>query len=219
MQLLAMRQEVEAHGFSDITFGARINRYLNDAYLMSVRRVSYYVDEATLDFSTVAGTTSYPQPTDFAKDRSLRFVGTSFVGELQSVGLRTIDRSVPTSGIPTNYAIDGNSLHLYPTPDNVYSLELRYWKLPALMVADTDSPTIADDYCDMLIYWAINRCYAAEDDSQTAAYWMQQYNTRLAEFSADVKFPDDNQASQIADFWQGPPSINRGWTRSWAGLE
>lgn len=213
MQLLAMRTEVENHGFSDIQYGARINRYLNDAYLQVVRRVSYYVDEATSDFSTVSGTATYPQPTNFAKDRSLRFTGT-LTGELRSVGLRTIDRSVPTSGMPYAYAIDGVNLHLYPTPDNVYTLELRFWLLPALLVADTDSPTIPDDYADMLIYWAINRCYASEDDSQTAQYWMQQYNTRLQEFAADVKYPNDDAPTQIASMWEGPPVLSRGWTRS-----
>lgn len=212
MQLLAMRQEVEAHGFSDITYGARINRYLNDAYLQAVRRVSYYVNEAVLDFSTVAGTASYSQPTDFAKDRSLRDLNRT--GEFKAVGLRTIDRSVPSTAPPYAYAIDGVLIHLYPTPDQVYSLELRYWKLPAVMVADTDSPTIPDDYCDLLVYWAINRCYASEDDSQTAQYWMQQYNTRLQEFSTDVRFPNDDAPTQVASMWEGPPVLSRGWTRS-----
>lgn len=212
MQLLGMRQEVEAHGFSDTAYATRINRFLNEAYLRVVRRVQYFQDEATSDFSTVAGTATYPQPADFGKDRSLRYNDGTHIGELQSVGLRTIDRSTPSSGVPRAYAIDGVSLHLYPTPDNVYALELRYWKIPALLVVDTDSPTIPDDYCDMLIFHAISRCFASEDDLQTAAQWEQSYNTRLSEFSADVKFPNNDAPTQIADMWAGPPTIGtRGW--------
>src|SRR2546423_697971 len=74
--------------------------------------------------------------------------------ELVSVGLRTIDRSTVQSGAPNYYAIDGGNLHLYPTPNNVFTLELRYWKLPADLVNDSDIPSIPAGYHDLLWYYA-----------------------------------------------------------------
>src|SRR6185437_7958326 len=131
-------------------------------------KVDYYIDEATLDFSTVAGTSTYPQPANLGKDRSLHFTVTSQVGELTSVGLRTLDRSVSVSGVPRLYALTGSNIQLYPVPDGVYTLELRYWAQPAQLVNDTDTPSIPADYHDMLLYWALKRAYSAEDDPQTA---------------------------------------------------
>lgn len=215
MTLLALKQEVEACGFSDTQFGAgRLVQYLNDGYGRACRMVDFWEGEATQDFSTVAGTASYPQPANLGRDRSLRFTGTSQFGELQSVRLRTIDRAMAQSGVPRAYAIDGANLHLWPTPDSVYTLELRYWALPSPLVADTDTPSLPSDFHDLLVYWALKRGYAAEDDPATAQYWEQQWTARLREFAADAKFQSSDEPSRIADYWTGPPQLSQGsWTR------
>lgn len=214
MNLQAMIAEVQAHGGTQDP--SRITQWINDAIQQAAARADYYIDEATLDFSTVAGTSTYPQPTDLGTDRSLHFTGTDQTGELTSVGLRTLDRSVASSGVPRFYALSGSNLQLYPTPDNVYTLELRYWKQPALLANPGDTTTIPDRYDDMLVYHALFRAYAAEDDLQTAQGWQQQWTTRLAEFAADVKYPNNDQPVRIADYWTGPPSAGSGlWTRWW----
>lgn len=211
MNLLALRNEVLNHGFDPIAFGARINQYLNDAQALICRRVDYYVDEASLDFNTISGTSNYPQPADFARDRALR--ETDVQVELTQVDLRMIDRSAPMTGPPRFYALDGVTLHLFPTPDNVYPMELRYWKLPAALVNDTDTSNIPADWHHMLWVYATWLCYEAEDDQQSGQYWMQRFNTELAEFSADQRFPSSDSPSQIADMWNPSPSVgSRGWS-------
>lgn len=214
MQLSDIRNEVLACGFDPVLFGiARINNYINGGYLNLVRRVSYYVDEATSDYNTVNGTSLYSLPADFAKVRSVRRTDVSI--EMVNVGLRTIDRSVSTSGAPVYYALDGANVHFYPSPDQAYPIELRYWKLPAQLVADTDVPTIPADYHSLLNYWATAEAYRAEDDAQTAQGWQALYDKGLTEFAADMKFMDDDFPTQLADMWTGPPSLNqRGWSLS-----
>jgi hypothetical protein len=215
LQLIDLRTEVFACGFDPVLFGAtRVNMYINDGYLNLVRRVNYYVDEATSDYSTIAGTAMYSLPADFARVRSVR--RTDIQREMTGVGLRTIDRSVSTSGAPYAYAMDGANAHFYPTPDQAYPIEVRYWKLPAQLVADTDVPTIPADYHSLLVYWAVAAAYSAEDDAATGAQWQAKYDKGLAEFSADMKFPNDDAPTQLADMWTGPPSLNqRGWTYGW----
>jgi hypothetical protein len=218
MQLIDMRTEVFACGFDPVLFGAsRINMYINDGYLNLVRRVDYYVDENTQDYPTVQGTAMYPLPTDFARVRSVR--RTDLGEEMTAVGLRTIDRSFTTAGAPVFYAMDGANIHLFPVPDQAYPLELRYWKLPALLVNDTDVPTIPADYHSLLIFWAVAAAYSAEDDSQTGALWQAKYDKGLSEFSADMKFPNDDAPNQLTDMWAGPASLNqRGWSLSGGDL-
>jgi hypothetical protein len=213
VNLITMRNEVLSHGFDPIGFGsARVTQYLNDAYMKAVRKVDYYVDEATQDFNTVAGTSTYPLPANFARGRSLRI--TTLGMELLAVGLRDIDRSsVGATGQPAFYAFDGQNLHLYPAPDGVYPLEFRYWLLPNPLVNDTDTPTISDDYCDMLIFWALARCYGGEEDSQTQQFWEGRWTQRLSEFAADVKFPNDDASTQVASMWEGARRLSPGgWT-------
>jgi hypothetical protein len=212
VQLIDIRDEVLACGFDPVLFGAsRVTAYINNGYLNLVRRVSYYVDEATQDYSTVIGTTLYTLPADFARVRSVR--RTDIQVELEAVGLRAIDRSISTSGAPVYYAMDGANVHLYPGPDQVYPLELRYWKMPAALVADTDVPTIPADYHNLLIYSAVAEAYRAEDDLATAQGWQALYDKGLSEFAADMKFPNDDAPTQLADMWVGGRTLNqRGWS-------
>lgn len=212
MQLIDMRTEVLACGFDQNLFGAsRITQYLNNAYFNTVRRVSYYIDEAAQDLSTVPGTATFALPSDFAKIRSLH--RTDLGRELESVELRDIDRSIITSGEPYAYAQDGVNLHLYPTPDQVYPLELRYWKIPAALSADTDVPTIPSDYHNILIYSACAEGYRAEDDHATAQQWQALYDRGLSQLAADLKFDNSDAPSQVKGMWQSGRGLNqRGWS-------
>lgn len=212
MQLVDLRNEVMAHGFDPTFFGnSRVNQFINDAYYLVCRRVEWYADEATYDFNTVTGQAVYPFPLDFMKGRSVR--DTARDGELLAVSLRDIDRSDTTQGAPIFYAIDGPNVHLYPTPDNVYTLEMRYWKLPNLLVNDTDVPIIPDTYQRLLWYWAVKEAYAAEDDGATGQYWEQQFNTVLAEFASDVRFPMTDYPTQVAGMWEQQRSLGQpGWS-------
>ena len=213
MNLAAIRQEVFNHGFDPVLFGAaRVNQYINDGQSLIARRVDWYTDENAYDISTVAGTAIIPWPADFARGRSLRDTGRQV--ELQAVSLRDIDRSATQQGAPIYYAIDGPNIHLYPTPDGVYSLELRYWKLPPALVADTDVPALPADWHHLLWVYACWICYEAEDDPNMGQYWQGRFNTELAEFEADVKFPTTDYPTQAAGMWNQDESLSagRGWS-------
>lgn len=211
MDFAALRTETLAHGFDPIAFTARINQYLNDAQSFIARRVNYYIDEATFPIATVAGTDTYAWPTDFARARSL-FDSDRNV-EMVYVSLRRIDQSSVTSGAPTYYALTGANVRLYPVPDGVYNLVLRYWKLPAQLVNDSDTPTMPEDWHRLLWYWAVKECYAAEDDATTAQYWEQEFNVGLSNFAGDQKFPDTDGPNQAAGMWDQDESL--GTTNSW----
>ena len=212
MQLIDIRTEVLNCGFDPNLFGSsRINQFINNAYFNLVRRVSYYVDEAVQDLSTVAGTATFGLPADFAKIRSMR--RTDLGRELEAVELRDIDRSVITQGTPYAYAQDGVNIHLYPTPDQAYPLELRYWKIPVALSADTDVPTIPPDYHNLLIYSACAEGYRAEDDHQTAQQWQALYDRGLTQFAADVKFDNSDAPTQVKGMWESGRGLNqRGWS-------
>ena len=212
MNLGAIRAEVLAHGFDPTQFGsARINQYINDGQNLICRRVDWYTDETVQDISTVAGTAVYAWPADFARGRSLR--NTALNQELQEVSLRDIDRASSSQGSPTVYAIDGPNIHLYPTPDGAYPLELRYWKLPPALVNDTDIPVIPADWHSLLWVYACWIAYEAEDDPSMGQYWQQRFNTELSEFSADVKFPTTDYPTQAAGMWDEDRQLSgTGWS-------
>lgn len=213
MNLLAIRNEVLAKGFDPTLFGSsRINQFINDGLGLIAARVDYYGEEAVQDFTTVSGTASYAWPADFARGRSLRDTNRSI--EMQAVSLRDIDRSTVANGAPYAYATDGAMMHLYPTPDAVYNLELRYWKLLPSLVNDTDVPAIPARWHKLLWLYATWQCYESEDDPNMGQYWQNRFNTDLAEFAADVRFPTTDEPHQAAGMWNQDPNLDsgRGWS-------
>lgn len=216
MNLLALRTEVLNHGFDPIQFGSsRVNQYLNDAQGLVARRVQWYNEEGTSDYSTVTGTATYPLPADFLRIRSLR--DTDRFSELIAVSLRDIDRTVQQQGAPAFYALEGANFHLYQVPDGVYHLEARYWKAPANLVNDTDVPSLPADWHRVIWLWAVKECYAAEDDPQTAGYWEQQFNNTLAELAADLKFPNTDYPTQAKGMWAQDDELSPSSWAMWYG--
>lgn len=208
MNLAAMRNEVLNTGFDSTVYGARITQWLNDAQGSVARQVDFYGDEATQVIPTVAGTVSYAWPADMGRVRTL--FNPAVNSELRRVSLRDIDRSPVATGQPQYFAVDGATTHLYPTPDGVYSLSLRYWRLPPALVNDTDTPIFPPDYHDMLISYALWKCYERDDDAELAAYHEASFKKQLAEFSTDVKFPVSDEPHQLRGMWDAEPSLG-GW--------
>lgn len=211
MQLADLRNEVLAHGFDAGLFTSRINQYLNDAQNLVARRMDYYGSEASYDFSTTPGQGLYPWPTGLARLRSLR--DTSRQIEMEAVGLRTIDRSATFNGVPSVYAISGANVLLYPTPDNIYPMELRYWQMPPVLVNDTDVPSLPVDWHHVLWVYAVWICYEAEDDANMGQYWKGRFENELSELTSDQKFPSTDYPTQVAGMWEGEKQISPlGWT-------
>lgn len=213
MNLAAMRNEVLATGFDPNAYSARIDMYLNNALGSVARDMDYFGAEATQSITTVVGTVLYPWPSNLARIRSLFNPATGL--ELGRVNLTDIDRSQQVSGTPRYFATDGTNLHLYPTPDSVaVTLTLRYWMLPPTLVADTDTPLLPVDYHDMLITYALWKCYERDDDTDTAGYYEKQWKEQFAEMQTDLKFPTSEQPRQVRGMWDSDQGLGGpGWSR------
>jgi hypothetical protein len=202
-----LRAEVLNHGFDPQLFpSGRIDNYINDAYMQICGSVKYFQDEASRPIQTIAGLALQPFPSDLNNLRAL--VDTDRQVPLSQVTLSDIDYAPLASGRPTAFAIDGpGGLHLYPTPDGVYNLLLRYWALPPKLVLDSDEPTLPDQWHRLLWYWGCKEAYASEDDPQTSQYWQQQFNQTLSQFTADAKF--------LAEY---PTELRGSWDNTYVGL-
>jgi len=214
MNLGQIRDEAMACGFDPIMFGAgRMNQFINDGYQYVCAQVSYTGDEATMDFATVPGQAIYSAPTDSSDLRNLREVTKNV--ELDPVSLRDVDRSSPVStGRPRYYALDGTNFRLWPTPNDVYQLECRYWLIPAALIADTDVPIIPTMWHWLLWTWAVAQGFRAEDDVQRAGAWDQRFQKGLSDFSARVGFRSD-MPTHAKSMWDPEPGLGRYRSSYW----
>lgn len=211
MNLKNLRDEVIGHGFDQTQYGARITQYLNDAQLKIASECDFYVDEAISLFSTVVGTDTYSWPARLAEIRSI-FDTTRRI-ELQYASLRSMDRSTASNGAPLWWAITGPNVRLYPVPDNVYPLEMRYWALPATLVNDTDIPSLPEQWHPLLWTFACWMCFESDDDDRLGQYWEGRWNREFSAMKADLKFPTTDGPSQAGSMWNDPQTLSSqgGW--------
>lgn len=215
MNLIQLRTEALAHGFDSAQYGSRIDQYINDCLMKIATEVNYYQDEATQTFATVAGTDVYAWPAGLAEIRSL--FDTDRQVEIEYASVREMDRSVKVNGTPLWYSLTGQNIRLYPIPDMVYNLELRYWQLPATLVNDTDIPALPIQWHRILWMYAVWQCFEGDDDAQLGAYWAGRFNAEFSDFKADVKFPDADGPAVASSMWDSEPSlgVRRGWSPGW----
>ena len=83
----------------------------------------YPFKEVSTAFNTVIGTSSYDLPYGKLKDKGLKVSGAT--RPLDKVN--NFDNMIARSGMPYYYSVESNKLNLYPTPDAVYSIGLKYY--------------------------------------------------------------------------------------------
>jgi hypothetical protein len=231
LHLIDIRTEILAHGFDPINFSAsRLNQYINDGQYLIARRVNYFVNETTITITTAAGTQLYAllpgglagaagtltsESTPIARVKSVRDPSRNV--ELEAVQERDIDRSSTSQGQPNFYAIaGGGNLMVYPTPDAVYTLDVRCWQMPPKLVNDTDVPVLPEDWHHLLWNYGCWMCYEAEDDPTMGGYWKQRFEQELAEFTADARFPSSDYPTVLNSIWEQDKELaNNGWALYW----
>jgi hypothetical protein len=143
---------------------------------------------------TVAGTSAYGLPSDYEKMVDIRQKASP--AKLIALDAEQFDNikpdpSVDPQGQPLYYYLWGvtagiRQVTLYPTPDAVYTLYVRYLKLITDMSSDTDTPVIPDRW-----QWLITQgAYAMANEWNTedaTALSYQQYETWLERYAQDVE--------------------------------
>lgn len=207
-----LQNEVLAYGFDSTTYLSRVKRWLNEAQWKALRRVPLRELKVTATLSTTSGT-SYVSLT--AGNKTLRIVDVVYADsgdELQPVSLEWMDRlsvaigTNAATGRPLYYCTDGTDpyamkLQLWPVPNAVYSLVLRYYKEPAEMSANSDAPTIPDAHVDLLVNYAVSRAFRAEDDQERAAQFMAEYETGVRALADDRMREVPTGLKQVPGTW------------------
>jgi hypothetical protein len=178
----ALASDFDASSFP----GSRAGQYVNEAVYRVARKVRIPTLEATQSITTTAGTASFSLPADDI--RVLELFNATDRNALGEVTQQQIDEQPVTSGKPEFWARFGGNVALYPTPDQAYSLSLRYVK--RTVFANTSDTTgqvgFPDDYADLLVSWARHRMFRFEDDQEMATYWLGEFSRQLAELQMDM---------------------------------
>lgn len=188
--LLAMRTEMQEHGFSD-TSTARLNALLNDAYYEVCSRYPWPFLEAEDASVTLAAASGDPGslPTDLRAVVSLvnnSDGGWALVPErweyLQKVYAGALTLPAP----PVYYYFVADTLHTFPLSDKAYTFQMRYIRFPVALVNDTDVPYIPERHRRVIVLGALRAAYRMEDDAELGQVFENQFEARIQQMVEDL---------------------------------
>lgn len=178
-----LQDAVLGDDFDATTWRAEAKRQLVDAVRRIARRVRLPLRELTQAINTAAGTNTYTLDALVVRVNSLRNTGTR--EPLEEVEIEWIDDQPVSSGVPAYFAVVGQSLVLYPTPNAVTALELRHQGRATEFASDDATLPFDDEWADLPISYARAKLFRAQDDYEAAAVYMNDYRTGLLEMAAD----------------------------------
>lgn len=119
-------------------------------------------------------------PTDFLEEKSIKVSDGSCSWDLDPQPAEVLEAAPPRTGRPTHYALVGDAIHYYPSPDGNYSATLIYWaRIPALTDAQ---PTnwLLTKAPDAYLYGALTHAGSyLEDDTGTASKFETLYGAAI----------------------------------------
>lgn len=98
-----------------------------------------------------------------------------FVGQDYAAG-RWPD-NVTSEGEPTHWGVEYETLYLWPTPDDAYSLTIRGYRTPTDWVANGAGaePDLPNDLHNTVAMWALARAYEQQDDPEMASIFERKF--------------------------------------------
>ncbi len=100
----------------------------------------WWFNEYSTTLVTVASTEYVALPVDFVEMDSLQLTsGSNYPIKLCSIYDLTMWRAMSSVGQPTDYCLYQNRIELYPTPNAVFSLPIKYVRSLTALSADADT--------------------------------------------------------------------------------
>jgi len=139
--------------------------------------------EKTTTVSTISGQQNYTLPTDYKDELHMWLVsGTTKYYLIKWVGSEAERSYTQTdkTGKPTNYWVWDNAYWLYPIPDGVYTLKLKYYAyLDDLTNANTEQNDLCKFWANLLINGATADGFHYFHQPDKTAEWTTKYNDEL----------------------------------------
>lgn|SRR3990167_260358 len=132
---------------------------LNQSYWEILDKFPFREKEETATISTVIGQRTYPVPNPFEALQMLSVIdpnnGSSSVliraGNYEYESIRETDSG--SNGMPTKYYREESKIRLWPIPDNVYTMTIKYWTTLDDLVSG-NSPLIPQSWHEIILYGA-----------------------------------------------------------------
>lgn len=137
--------------------------------------------------STVAGTAAYTAPAYASEIWRVTYEGR----KLQPIDRREYDSVNPnaatSSGSPTYYLLEGETITLYPTPGAIGSLVVYYYGIPTAVPTSSTTLEIPARYHDVLMTGLTAEMCPKDVGNPLTVVWSGRFERELNEMEAHVR--------------------------------
>lgn len=188
-QLIAKLRKATGQDEDDLT-DADATLQLNIAYWELLDKFPFREKETRTTFVTQAGVRAYNAPSPFEALKHLAIKDLDSDSDQHTpidqmghdVYEQKYNESSDNQGQPTHYVREACQILLYPTPDDVYTLTMRYWTTLDDL-SSSQSPQIPQSWHELIYFGALWREFMDIGDHQrmasTLRIWDKMVNTAV----------------------------------------
>lgn len=200
--------------------------WANMAYSEIANKVGHTPLEALAVSSTTSGENRYTLPTDFDRTIALTMyvnstsTSTALSDRTTSVVLIGKDanwidsqqqgsgtQNANTVGQPEAYVQYATWFELWPSPTSAYSLQLRYFAKPPVLVDSTDTPALDERWQPALVFKTAQFLEASRNNVEGEIVARQRYLDYIASMPNDRSRKQQDRVAMTARFaWRKGPS-------------
>ena len=198
--------EVLNYGFND---GPQVNRkrveqWVNEGERLIAREVEAAEFQEVAQLQVEQGVFTYVLPENFLRMQAIYYP--ELVARLKPIDIQWYNQTAPAKfeGPPEMYTIYKGELKVFPTPNNSTDiLELEYIKKGPLLRNPTDTPLLDRDYLHLLVDYAVERAFKAEDDIESATAWRTRWKEDLDAYATDKQWQVVDRPRVLDGSWTG----------------
>lgn len=145
--------------------------YLNRAYWELLDKYHFREKEVTVTFATIAGTRLYAVPSPFEALRQLSILdpATSQHNKLDQMTPEEYEKvyneATTSQKLPERYVREACNVRLWPTPDAVYTVTMKYWTVLAdLNGVSNTAPPIPQSWHEIILFGGVWRAFVELGD-------------------------------------------------------
>lgn len=187
-----VQQRIKDTGYST----SEITNYINDAQNDVFNEYRLPFMETTQNYTLASGvadiTNGTGLPSNFVQAIDLYLTSSGRESLLEYKDYQEIDLEYPDptdttvnpSNVPCYWYYFGETIRLFPAPNDAYTLTMRYIKKPAELSADADVPEVPSEFGELLVAGATYRILQIKDNYDQASIWQNKYDELLQKLAA-----------------------------------
>ena len=109
-------------------------------------------------FNTVVGVRDYPAPSNFNlwDTSTAKILAEAMPLPYMQWTRRKLDITEAVAGAPYEFTVlPDKSIRLYDTPTAIVTIDIEYWRIPTVLTANTDEPSIPEQFRDIIVSKAL----------------------------------------------------------------